>query len=284
MERATPSRTARKVALNIVTLGSHRGMDEILPPGIVDATAKLLMASGVVGPGRMRFLQTRMAVWIYLGFDWMLPGQFEAFAHRKAFCERQVRKGIAGGARQVLVLGAGYDTLSWRLAPAFPDITFFEIDHPATAQLKARGIASMGIRDNLELIAADLDQQAVEEVLHANLRWNPAACSVILAEGLLMYLSQEGVGTLLKQCAAVSGAGSRMAFTFIGSTRDGQPDAGPQTGMVMWLLAASGEPWLWSLRPDELGSFLQANDWRLPDEHRHRVEKFGVEYFGMALK
>jgi len=28
----------------------------------------------------------------------MMPGQFEAFAHRKAFCERQVRETIAAGA------------------------------------------------------------------------------------------------------------------------------------------------------------------------------------------
>ena len=54
----------------------------------------------------------------------MMPGQFEAFAHRKAFCEKRARKGIAAGATQVLVLGAGYDTLGWRLAPEFPEDKF----------------------------------------------------------------------------------------------------------------------------------------------------------------
>jgi len=39
---------------------------------------------------------------LYDAFDWMMPGQFEAFAERKAFCERQVRQGIAAGAPQVL--------------------------------------------------------------------------------------------------------------------------------------------------------------------------------------
>ena len=48
MRKARPSRTARKVALNIVTLGSEHGMDAILPPGIVDATATLLVESGAV--------------------------------------------------------------------------------------------------------------------------------------------------------------------------------------------------------------------------------------------
>ncbi len=81
---------------------------------------------------------------VYKAFDWMLPGQFEAFAHRKAFCERQVRDGIGAGATQILVLGAGYDTMGWRLAPEFFGVNFFEIDHPATACLKARGIKAMG--------------------------------------------------------------------------------------------------------------------------------------------
>ena len=284
MQSATPSRTARKVALNIVTLGSYQPVSSVLPPGIVDATAKLLVATGAVGPGGVWFSKSQMAVWIYLGFDWMMPGQFEAFAHRKAFCERQVRKGIAKGARQVLVLGAGYDTLGWRLAPEFPDVTFFEIDQPATARLKAEGIKKMGYCVNLELIAADLGVQPLEEVLHTNGRWNPEACSVIVAEGLLMYLPPEAVGTLLTQYAVVSGAGSRMAFTFIGSTKAGRPDAGPRTGMVMWMLDAGGEPWLWSVRPDELKPFLEENDWKLAGTDEFRIRRFGVEYFGVAVK
>ena len=124
MRRGTPSRTARKVALNIVTLGSRRGMSEVLPPGIVEATANLLVASGVAGKETVRFARSKVAVCIYLAFDWMMPGQFESFAHRKAFFERQVRECIESGIKQVLVLGAGYDTLGWRLAPEYPDVIF----------------------------------------------------------------------------------------------------------------------------------------------------------------
>ena len=45
MRKDKPSRTALKVAFNIVTLGSKSGMEAILPSGIVDATRKLLVAS-----------------------------------------------------------------------------------------------------------------------------------------------------------------------------------------------------------------------------------------------
>ena len=46
MRKDKPSRTAYKVALNIVTLGSKPEMDKFLPPGTVKATEELLVASG----------------------------------------------------------------------------------------------------------------------------------------------------------------------------------------------------------------------------------------------
>lgn len=279
-----PSRTARKVALNIVTLGARRGMEEVLPPGIVDATAKLLVESGAVGRGAVGFSRSRTAVGIYLAFDWMMPGQFEAFAHRKAFCERQVRKGIEAGASQVLVLGAGYDTLGWRLAPEFAGVNFFEIDHPATARLKARGIEAMGSPANLHLVAEDLGERRLADVLHADSTWDVAAPTVIVAEGLLMYLPPGVVGTLFGQCAAVSGDGSRIVFTYVGKRADGRPDAGPWTWLVLWLLKVSGEPWLWSARPEELGQFLKETDWTITPEEEDSSASCGVEFFGVAAK
>ena len=122
----------------------------------------------VVGPRTVKWSRANTIVSVYEAFDWMLPGQFVAFAHRKAFCERQVREGIRSGATQVLVLGAGYDTLGWRLAPEFPNINFFEVDHPGTALLKAKGIKEMGRRENLILIAEDLGENKLQDVLEAN--------------------------------------------------------------------------------------------------------------------
>jgi methyltransferase (TIGR00027 family) len=284
MQKERPSKTARKVALNIVTLGAKRGMEEVLPPGIVDATAELLVESGAVGRRAVRFSRSRMAVGLYLAFDWMMPGQFEAFAHRKAFCERQVRKGIETGAIQVLVLGAGYDTIGWRLAPEFVGVSFFEIDHPATARLKAKGIEAMGQRANLHLIAEDLGDRQLADVLHANATWDSTAPTVIVAEGLLMYLPPEAVATLFQQCAAVTGADSRIAFTYVGTRTNGRPDAGLWTWLVLWILKVNGEPWLWSMQPEELGPFLKQNNWTVAPDQMESSDRRGVEFFAVAMK
>ena len=223
-------------------------------------------------------------VWVYGAFDWMMPGQFEAFGHRKAFCERQVRQGIVGGATQVLVLGAGYDTMGWRLAPEFAAVNFFEIDHPATARLKAKGIEAMGLRDNLHMISEDLGKRRLVDVLRADDSWDSKAQTVIVAEGLLMYLAAEAVTDLFGQCTTIAGPGSRIAFTYIATGADGRPDAGRWTALVLWILKVTGEPWLWSIQPEKLGPFLRDSGWTNAPELLGTSDKLGVEFFGVATR
>ncbi|MFC1501599.1 class I SAM-dependent methyltransferase [Elusimicrobiota bacterium] len=284
MQKDKPSRTARKVAINVITLGSVPEMKSILPRGIVEATAKLLVASGVVSAKVIGIARSKTAVRIYEVFDWMMPGQFLAFGHRKAFFERMVREAIAAGATQVLSLGAGYDTLGWRLAPEFPNVSFFEINHPATARLKAKGIQSMGERDNLHLISEDLAKRKLVDVLKAEQSWSTKAQTIILAEGLLMYLPPIAVKDLFKQCAEITGSGSRIAFTYIDTGADGRPDAGPWTKLTMWILKVSGEPWLWSVRPQELDRFLEETDWKNAPDLLGTNNKLGIEFLGIAKK
>ena len=284
MANEKASRTAYKVALNIMTLGSKPGMDGILPPGILEATENLLLYSGAVGPKTLKWSKSNRAVSVYEAFDWMLPGQFEAFAYRKAFCERQVREGIDIGALQILVLGAGYDTLGWRLAPEFPGVTFFEIDHPATHRLKAKGIEAMGRRKNLILIGEDLGRRKLVDVLEAEALWDETSQTVIIAEGLLMYLSPVAVRELFCQCASKAGADSCMAFSYIPKGPDGRPDVGPWTGLMLWLQKIVGEPWLWSIRPQDLGPFLKKAGWKYAPDQIGTTRRQGVEFYAVAFK
>jgi methyltransferase (TIGR00027 family) len=284
VRKDTPSKTAYKVALNVVTLGAKAGMEQVLPPGIVEATATLLVASGAARARGVRKSRSQRMVSVHEAFDWMLPGEFEAIGQRKAFCERQVRKGMGAGATQILVLGAGYDTLGWRLAPEFSGLNFFEIDHPATARLKARGIKAMGQRDNLCLIAGDLGKRKLADLLYANQSWDQRARTVIVAEGLLMYLPPEAVRDLFRQCAAVTGVGSRIAFTYTPTGVDGRPDAGRWTGLVLWIFKAAGEPWIWSIRPEALGLFLEETGWTHRPELEEATGRHGVEFYGVATK
>ena len=99
-----------------------------------------------------------------------------------------------------------------------------------------------------------------------------------------MYLSPEAVQTLFGQCAAITGIGSRIAFTYIGTRADGQPDAGPWTRLVLWILKLSGEPWLWSIQPEELGPFLDVKGWTINPDRVMSSGRWGIEFFGVAVR
>jgi methyltransferase (TIGR00027 family) len=284
MHGDTPSRTAAKVALNMIVLGTKPETRAVLPDELVDATRRLLRASGAASSTAIRWAGSRLMVRVYDAFDFLMPGQLEAFAHRKAFCERQVRDGILAGADQVLVLGAGYDTLAWRLAAELPRVRFFEVDHPATARLKARGIKAMGQSDNHLLLAEDLGQRSLREALKDSRRWDSGSRSVIVAEGLIQYLAPEQVQALFSACSEVCAPGSRMAFTHISTGKNGRPDAGPWSWLILWLLEKNGEAWRFSLSPAELDQFLEHTGWHNRAEPLGPSTRHGVEYFALATR
>ena len=142
----------------------------------------------------------------------------------------------------------------------------------------------MGTRDNLHLIPVDLSERRLADVLTAHKSWDRAAQTVMVAEGLLMYLSVRAVRDLLSQCAAMTGTGSQIALTYIGTNADGRPDAGPWTRFVLWTLKLNGEPWLWSILPGQLSQFLEETGWRNAPDLLETSDKHGVEFFGVAVK
>jgi O-methyltransferase involved in polyketide biosynthesis len=153
--------------------------------------------------------------------------------------------------------------------------------------LKAKGIQEIGPRPNLHLIAEDLVQHRLVDVLAKHKDWDATAMTTIVAEGLLQYLKPDAVRDLFKQCASIAGD-SRIAFTYIPTRQDGRPDAGPLTGFVLWVLKVSGEPWLWSIDPDDLEQYLEEVGWRSapdlePAGRRHGVEIYAVARIGQPV-
>ena len=163
-------------------------------------------------------------------------------------------------------------------------MNFFEIDHPATATLKAKGVEAMRERDNLCLVPEDLGKRKLVTVITDNQLWDENAPTVIVAEGLVMYLSRDAVHDMFCQCAAITGAGSRIAFSYIPAGADGRPDVGRWTGLLLWLQRVIGEPWIWSIRPEALGAFLEKTGWTSAPELAGSSDKHGVEFYAVAAR
>jgi methyltransferase (TIGR00027 family) len=268
------SQTALKVALGLITLSVKDDWAQRLPPGLVEVSERLLLASGSpgYGPGLMRASKQPWMIRAYKLQDLLLmPGQFEGFGHRKIFIQQQVEAAIKRGAQQVLVVGAGFDTLCLRLAPQYSDVQFFEVDHPATSAAKARGVALEGRPANMIQIAADLGEQDLPKVLSEDGRWQTSQPSVLMAEGLFQYLTDDEVRGLLRDAASCTSPGSRFAFTHaIPGVRR----------MVSILTRLVGEPWKSAVRSEDLPEYVEGTGWTMisdvDTDSAHGVERYAV--------
>lgn len=273
MKQGRISQTALKVALGLITLSVKDDWSQRLPPDLVAITERLLLASGSpgYGPGLMRMSKQRWMIRAYQFQDRMMPGQWEGFGHRKVFMNQQVEAAIEQGARQVLVLGAGFDTLCLRLAPKYPEVRFVEIDHPSTSVAKARGIEKVGQPENMIQIAADLGERSLPKVLSEDGHWDASQRSVIVAEGLFQYLTDEEVRGLLTDAAACTSPGSRIAFSHaIPGDRK----------LLSALVRLISEPWKSEVRSEDLPSYVDGTGWAMisdvDDDAEHGVERYGV--------
>jgi methyltransferase (TIGR00027 family) len=273
MKQGRISQTALKVALGLITLSVKDDWSQRLPPDLVEITERLLLASGSpgYGPGLMRVSKQRWMIRVYQFQDRMMPGQWEGFGHRKVFMNQQVEAAIEQGARQVLVLGAGFDTLCLRLAPKYPEVRFVEIDHPSTSVAKARGIKKVGQPENMIQIAADLGERSLPKVLSEDGHWDAPKRSVIVAEGLFQYLTDEEVRGLLTDAAACTSPGSRIAFSHA------IPGHRKLLSALMRLIS---EPWKSEVRSEDLPSYVDGTGWAMisdvDDDAEHGVERYGV--------
>jgi methyltransferase (TIGR00027 family) len=268
------SQTALKVGLSLITLAQKDDWAERLPPGLVEMTERLILAAGArgYGPGTLRASKKPWMLRLYRFQDRaLLPRQFEGFGHRKIFMDRQVRDAIAVGARQVLIVGAGFDTLCLRRAPEFADVQFFEVDHPATSAAKAKGVDELGRPANITLIAADLGERPLSKVMAESDRWDASKRSVLVAEGLLQYLDTASIHGLLREAAACTPPGSRLALTHM------LPEVSPLSRRLARLI---GEPFLSFVASEDLPEFVQGTGWSvispIDKDGAHGMERYAL--------
>jgi len=190
----------------------------------------------------------------------VLPGLSLHYILRKRYIEEQALKALDDGCTQLISLGAGFDTLTFRQHRKRPEVNFIEIDHPSTSQVKQSSLSDIG--DNLTLIAVDLSEHDLAQVLSNSEAFDPGRKTVFICEGVLMYLPAEVVKTLFHTLNQLTGSGTRFIFTAVPGIESPNND----TGLLLKLyLKFKDEPLMWYLERDELTTFLATVDYHLLD-------------------
>lgn len=176
---------------------------------------------------------------------------------RSRFAEDLLKDAVAGGLRQYVLVGAGFDSFALRHHEQHSALRVFELDHPDTQRVKRERILALGdeLPDILEFVEIDFEQQAVAEAL-AGSSYQADLPAFFSWLGTTPYLSNEATLATLRSIAEYAAPGSEIVFDYL---VPGEILSGPDRQVVEKLerfTARRGEPLIGQFHPAELKNTL----------------------------
>ena len=182
--------------------------------------------------------------------DRRAPGARTSAIARTAFLDDAVRKGVASGIAQLVILGAGFDCRAHRM-PELASVAVYEVDRAETQAVKRARVATA---PNVRYVAVDFLRDSVDEKLRAA-GWDPAKPTFVLWEGVTNYLTEPAVSAVLAWVGTMPPQSS-IAFTYIHrGVLDGSRRF-PGSEQMVDNVKRMGEPWTFGIEPSELVAFV----------------------------
>jgi methyltransferase (TIGR00027 family) len=231
VDQDRPSRTAAFVAflraLAALDLSGVKGFrDPTAAPLLPQPFAGLYEAvAWLDGRGLHRRLQRRLA------------GALDVMPLRTLAIDEEVRAGLARGATQLVILGAGLDGRAYRMKDLAPAVVF-EVDHPATqADKRVRAEVLGAPVSELRHVSVDFERDALDARLAAA-GHDASRPTVWIWEGVITYLTLGALRETLAKVAQRSAPKSLLLAQYREPTQ-----AGDLAGNgLLWLMGLVREP------------------------------------------
>lgn len=207
MRPERPSRTAHFVALGRAL--ADAGLSHA--PEFRDPTARVFLSD----KGKRSLVKTEVAAREgKRSFRLeMARTMADMIALRTVAIDRAVREAIAGGATQLVILGAGYDGRAWRL-PELTGVRVFEVDHPVTQGDKRLHLSELPpALGNVTFVSIDFERESLDAVLE-RAGHERSALTCWIWEGVVMYLTRDAMRATLADIAGRSAPGSTLIVNY----------------------------------------------------------------------
>jgi methyltransferase (TIGR00027 family) len=269
------SRTAEFMAL-FRALESERPAEEAL--------FRDPFAAGFISPPLRRLVRwsgTPIGGWLLRTFiDRRWPGARTSGVARTRLIDDWVADGVANDCRQIVVLGAGFDSRAWRL-PGLSGLSVFEVDYPATAAEKSARIEALGADlSRVVSVSVDFDRDRLSDHLAA-CGFDERKVTTVIWEGVTNYLTEKAVFSVFAWVGTLA-PGSRLAFTYIDSGVLTDPTRFEGAANILLAVSSAGEPWTFGLVPQSLPHCLAPFGLRLAEDLG--ADDYRARYFGKKAR
>lgn len=253
MNPDSPSTTAKLIAASTVLL-HYSGDRDLVPEAAVELCERFLSQTFAdrALAWSVRSPLTRWLWWAIEGI--ILHGIIRHYWYRKILIEKECRNFLRNGYKNVVILGAGFDTLALRLTGEFPDVKWSEYDHPTTQASKRRALKIEP--SNIEYISLDFNTDLNQ--------WPPLRTrSLIIGEGLFMYFEEKKIKEIFQWANRDGSLKNILIGTYMENVDSEPIGFRPRSKVIDWWLKNRKEQFLWHIEPKHLSSFAQSLSYEL---------------------
>jgi methyltransferase (TIGR00027 family) len=192
------------------------------------------------------------------------PGGYEYFVARTAYLDAVVEQALRDNIPQLVFLGAGYDTRSYRLS--IQDTRIFELDSRATQQHKRSLLeqAHVAIPEQLTFLAIDFTRDSMADVLF-KAGYAKDQKTLFIWEGVSYYLPPQTVDDTLNFVRLHSPAGSIICFDYMISASDMENRFGAKQAREAMQAMYTAEPLQFDLEEGQVAAFLAERGFQIVD-------------------
>ena len=196
-----------------------------------------------------------------------MTGIYEVVSVRTKWLDEEIMLGTKPelSAKQLIILGAGYDTRGFRLD--FPDeFVVYEVDQPEVQvkklaklnrvqQKEEDGRIASRMNSKVQFVSVNFNQDSLQEQLKSHAGFQTNQPTIVTLEGVSQYIPKSSTAQTLKDIKDIVAPGSILLITYVDQSVLENPDWVSRTIMAMSHLA--GEPWISGFSPTEFADFLQ---------------------------
>lgn len=143
------------------------------------------------------------------------PGVMEYLISRTRYIDDYLQERLDHGAKQLAILGAGFDSRAYRYADLPGKVKVYEVDHPATQAVKLAKLKQMfgEVPAHVTLVPIDFDHENLEKLLDVG--YKPDLETLFIWEGVTYYLTSDAVDQTLDFIHRKSAPGSAVIFDYV---------------------------------------------------------------------
>ncbi len=176
---------------------------------------------------------------------------------RSRYTEDCLEQATGQGARQYVILGAGFDTFAFRRPELLGKLQVFELDHPVTQAMKHQriGMAGWQIPPQLHFVPVDFTKEDMVAALQRS-TYDRAQVSFFSWLGVSYYLPRDVVLATLQSIAGIAPTGSTIIFDYMDTDAFDPARADKRTQLMHSIARQVGEPMKAGFDPQTLAGEL----------------------------